>query len=132
MSRETSNGALWVLLGLAALAAGATAFKGRGGRALRERAEGPLPFRADAVVSISCASGYGVDDDALEYNWAPGKRLPTQEELKEIATDTFKSRAYRYLEISPEECDVTVDDIEIVPGWAAVPTPRGKPLVYLT
>ena len=127
MRNPEPHGALWALLGVAALAAGA-AMGRRGGRALRPVEEGPLRFRASGTVRRVCEGGYQDDGEEFEVDWEPGDPLPDEEDMWEIAQEHFLRRA-DYADFNMD-CDIQVSDLDVEPRWRLVPTLRGKPRIY--
>lgn len=138
MSRRLSeNGALWALLGAAALAAGATLSRSRGARA-RGRTpvvEGPLPYSASAEIVLTCEESFDDEEDDLEYEWEPGEDFPDTDDLEREAGRYFEGRGEEFASlVDPSNCrwEVKVKDVDVTPGWTMVPTPRGQPKAYLT
>ena len=137
MSRAPSqNGALWTLLGAAALAAGASLVKTQGARARRRRPveEGPLPYSASARIVLSCSDTIDDEEDDLEYDWEPGDDFPDDDDLEREATRHFESRGEGFADLlGQKNCrwEIEVKDVDVTPGWSMVPTPRG-PKAYLT
>ena len=134
MSRTPPDqGALWALLGVAALAAGAALSGRRGGRSFDPIEEGPLRYSASAKITLSCEEDFDDEAEDLEFDWEPGDDLPDMDDLEQEATSYFESSGEQLSDmIEDKRChwNVSVSDVDVTPGWKVVPTLRGKPRIY--